>query len=403
MKTVYLFDALRTPRAKGKPDGALASLSPHELIGQLVAALRGRHGASALAAVQRLALGCVTQSGAQGGHVALMARSHAGLPDTAVATTLNNYCVSGMSALALAARNVAAGEEDLALAGGVECMSQSPFEGDRAPFYTDLALAAHLRFVSPPIVADLLATLHDITRDEIDAVTVDSHRRAGEAWAEGRYASTVVPMRRADGTRVERDEMIRPALTVADLARFTPAFGALGALGHDALLTASIPGLAEVRHLHGIAHCPPIADGAALLLLGSGERGDELGLRPRARIEAVSEANTDPLQPFAAGDACLHRLLARQGLALSDIGAIEYMEAFAAVPAKFLRTPGLDPGRVNGSGGHLAMGHPMGASGAILVTTLLAEMERRDVEWGVAVAHAVSGVGAATLLRRVAA
>jgi acetyl-CoA acetyltransferase len=210
-------------------------------------------------------------------------------------------------------------------------------------------------------------------------------------------------MRRADGTRVERDEMIRPALTVADLARFTPAFAALGALGHDALLTAWIPGLAEVRHLHGIAHCPPIADGAALLLLGSGERGAELGLRPRARIEAVSEANTDPLQPFAAGDACLHRLLARQGLALSDIGAIEYMEAFAAVPAKFLRTPGLDPGRVNGSGGHLAMGHPMGASGAILVTTLLAEMERRDVEWGVAVAHAVSGVGAATLLRRVAA
>ena len=400
MQATYLFDAVRTPRGKGKPEGALAGLTPYELVSQLVAALRRRNGDAALDAVERVALGCVTQVGPQGGHVALMARNHAGLPDTAVATTVNNYCVSGMSALALAGRGIATGEETLALAGGVESMSQAPFEGDRAAFFADFGLAAKLRYVSPPIVGDLLATLENLSRDELDAVTVDSHQRAGIAWAEGRYASTVVPMSRADGSVVERDELVRPKLTTADLSRFPPAFGALGAAGHDALLTAAIPGLQEVRHLHAVAHCPPIADGACLLLLGSRERGAALGLRPRARLAGATEVNTDPLRPFEAGLAAMQRLLQRAGLAARDLGAVEYMEAFAAVPAVFRRRALVDDAKVNGSGGHLAMGHPMGASGAILVTTLLAEMERRDVEWGVAVAHAVSGVGAAVLLQR---
>jgi acetyl-CoA acetyltransferase family protein len=400
MQAAYIFDAVRTPRGKGKPDGALAAVTPYELVAQLVEALRRRNGAAALAEVERVALGCVTQVGPQGGHVALMARSYAGLPDTAVATTLNNYCVSGMSATALAARGIATGEEGLALAGGVESMSQAPFEGDRAAFFADPALAARLRYVSPPIVGDLLATLEGLSREELDAVTVDSHRRAGLAWSEGRYGSSVVPVTRADGSVVERDELVRPGLSTADLARFQPAFGALGAQGHDALLTAAIPGLKEVSHLHSVAHCPPIADGACLLLLGSAARGAELGLRPRARIAGAAEVNTDPLQPFAAGLAAMQRLLRRANLAPRDLGAIEYMEAFAAVPATFRRRALVDDARVNASGGHLAMGHPMGASGAILVTSLLAEMERRDVEWGVAVAHAVSGVGAAVLLQR---
>ncbi len=401
MNDVLLFDALRTPRAKGKPDGALAGVTPYELIRQLADALRRRNGEAALAGVERIALGCVTQVGPQGGHVALMARSYAGLPDTAVATTLNNYCVSGMSALALAARAIATGEERLALAGGVESMSQAAFEGDRATFFSDPALAAQLRYVSPPIVGDLLATLEGLSRDELDAVTVDSHQRAGIAWNEGRYASTVVPIARTDGSVVDRDEMVRPKMTAADIARFGPAFGPLGALGHDALLTNAIPGLKEVQHLHAVPHCPPIADGAALLLLGSARRGAELGLRPRARIAAAMESSTDPLRPFAAGFDCMDRILARAGLAPRDLGAIEFMEAFAAVPATLRRRALFDAAQVNASGGHLAMGHPMGASGAILVTTLLAEMERRDVEWGLAVAHAVSGVGAAVLLQRV--
>lgn len=400
MQDVYIFDAIRTPRAKGKPDGSLAGVPPWELVGQLAGALRARTRGEALAAVERLALGCVTQAGPQGGHLALLSRVHAGLPGTAVAVTLNNYCVSGMSAIAAAARAVATGEERLALAGGVESMSQSAFEADGAPFFKDAALAAHFQYLSPPLVADWLATREGLTRADLDAVTVESHQRAGRAWAEGRYASTVIPVMRADGARVERDELFRPALATADLGRFPAAFAPLGTLGGEAFVADADRSLGGLKYLHAIPHCPPIADGAALALIGSRERGAEFGLRPRARIAAISEVNTDPLDPFAAGFAALERVLERAGLALADVGAIEFMEAFAAVAATFRRRHPAIAERSNESGGHLALGHPMGASGAILVATLLAEMERKDAEWGVAVAHAVSGVGCAVLLQR---
>jgi len=401
MPDIHVLDAVRTPRAKGKPDGSLASVPPWDLVGQLVHALRSRGSEAALAAVDRLALGCVTQAGPQGGHLALLSRIHAGLPDGAVAVTLNNYCVSGMSALAAAARAIATGEDRLALAGGVESMSQSAFEADGAPSYRDAELAAHLCYLVPPVVADWLATREGLTRVDLDEVTVASHQRAGRAWKEGRYATTVVPVARPDGVLVERDELVRPGLTPGDLERFPAAFAPLGALGAEALVNAADPALGGLRYLHAVPHCPPIADGAALVLIGTRERAAEFGLSSRARLAAAAEVNTDPLDPFAAGFAALERVLTRAGLVLQDVGAIEFMEAFAAVPATFRRRHPRAAERANESGGHLAMGHPMGASGAILVTTLLAEMERKDVEWGVAVAHAVSGVGAAVLLQRV--
>jgi len=400
MPDIHVLDAVRTPRGKGKPDGALAGVPPWDLVGQIASALRSRGAAKALVEVDRLVLGCVTQAGPQGGHLALLSRIHAGLPDTAVAVTLNNYCVSGMSALAAAARAVASGEDRLALAGGVESMSQAAFESDAAPFYRDAALAAHFRYLAPPVVADWLATREGLTRADLDEVTVASHQRAGGAWDEGRYATTVVPVTRPDGVLVERDELVRPALAAMDLARFPAAFAAFGALGAEAIVNAADPSLGALRYLHAVPHCPPIADGAALVLLGTRNRAAEFGLVSRARLAAVVELNTDPLDPFAAGFAALDRVLAGAGLALEDVGAIEFMEAFAAVPATFRRRYPQAAERANESGGHLAMGHPMGASGAILVATLLAEMERKDVEWGVAVAHAVSGVGAATLLQR---
>jgi acetyl-CoA C-acetyltransferase len=400
MPDTFLLDAVRSPRGKGKPDGSLACVSPWELVGQLVAALRERGANAALAAVDRFSLGCVTQAGPQGGHVALLSREHAGLPGTAVAVTLNNYCVSGMTALAGAARAIATGEDRLSLAGGVECMSQSAFESDRAPVFADSTLAAHFRYAPPPLVADWLATREGLTRAELDEVTVDSHRRAGQAWQHGHYASSVVPVTRPDGIRVERDELVRPALSVDDLARFPAAFAALAAQGAEAFVNAADPAMGGLRYLHAVPHCPPVADGAALLLLGTRERADEFGLRPRARLARIEEVSTDPLDPFAAGFVALDRVLSRAGLTLDDVGAIEFMEAFAAVPATFRRRHPRAARRANESGGHLAMGHPMGATGAILVTTLLAEMERKDVEWGLAVAHAVSGVGCAVLLQR---
>ncbi|HET9694900.1 MAG TPA: beta-ketoacyl synthase N-terminal-like domain-containing protein, partial [Steroidobacteraceae bacterium] len=257
MTDVHVFEALRTPRGKGKPDGSLATVPPWELFGQLVDAMRARGAAPALAGIERVALGCVTQVGPQAGHLALLARNHAQLPHAAVAVTLNNYCVSGMSAIAAAARAVANGEEHLALAGGVESMSQAPFEADAAPFYRDAALAAHFAYASPPLVADWLATRERLTRAELDEVTVRSHHRAAEAWDEGRYASTVVPVRRPDGTRIERDELFRPGLAVDDLARFPAAFAALGGMGGAAYVEAADPDLGGLRYLHAVPHCPP--------------------------------------------------------------------------------------------------------------------------------------------------
>jgi acetyl-CoA acetyltransferase family protein len=399
MQQVQLYDALRTPRAKGKPDGALASVPPWELVRQVIDALRQRGASEALNHVERIALGCVTQCGAQGGHLALLARACAGLPAEAVATTLNNYCVSGLSAVASAARAIAVGDEQLALAGGVESMSQAPFEADAAPMYRDATLAARFQYLAPPLVADWLASREGIGRDELDAVTVQSHQRAAQAWAGGRYASSVIAIERHEGGPCVRDELFRPGLGVADLARFPAAFAALGALGGEAWIREQQPGL-DLHYMHAVPHCPPIADGAALLLLGTAEAGERHGLRARAELAGVVELNADPLDPFAAGFAALQRLLDRAGLRLDDIGAIEFMEAFAAVPVLFRRRYPAAAERANQSGGHLALGHPMGASGAILLTTLLAEMERLDAEWGVAVAHAVSGVGCAALLRR---
>lgn len=398
MQAVHIYDAVRTPRTRGRPDGSLAQVPPWELVGQVVAALRSRApAATALDTVDRFTLGCVTQCGPQGGHLALVSRGCAGLPDTAVATTLNNYCVSGMSAVASAARAIAGGESGLALAGGVESMSQAPFEADAAPCYRDAGLAARIGYLAPPLVADWLATREGLTREELDSVTVESHGRAGRAWAEGRYAGSVVPVRRADGTTVERDELFRAALSVDDLARFAPAFAGLGGAAY---VDGLDPGAGGLRHLHAVPHCPPIADGASLVLLGDADAGDRCGLRSRARLAAWIEVNTSPREPFAAGFAALDRVLARTGLAPGDVGALEFMEAFAAVPATLRRRNPQAWERANPSGGHLALGHPMGASGAILVTTLLAEMERIDAEWGVAVAQAVSGVGCAVALQR---
>jgi acetyl-CoA acetyltransferase family protein len=399
MQQVQVYEALRTPRAKGKPDGALASVPPWELVSQTIDGLRQRGVAGALNHVERLALGCVTQCGVQGGHLALLARAAAGLPPSAAAITLNNYCVSGLSAVASVARAIALGDEQLALAGGVESMSQSPFEADAAPMYRDPALAARFQYLAPPLVADWLASREGIGRDELDAVTVLSHQRAAEAWTAGRYASSVVPIRRGDGEPCVRDELFRPGLGVTDLARFPAAFGALGALGGEAWIRQQEPQL-QLRYVHAVPHCPPIADGAALVLLGTAQAGKRHGLRSRAQLAGVVELNADPLDPFAAGFAALQRLLDRAGLQLADVGAIEFMEAFAAVPALFRRRFPAAAERSNLSGGHLALGHPMGASGAILLATLLSEMERLDVEWGVTVAHAVSGVGCAALLRR---
>lgn len=397
----YVYDAVRTPRGKGKEGGGLSAIAPHELVAQLIRALQARSGDDSLSDLAGLTLGCVGQVKSQGGNIALVSRLHAGLPDTTPAMTLNNFCVSGLTAAGLAAQAASAGEARLMLAGGVEMMSQVPFMGDKASYYADPAVAAALKFAPVALSADLMATREGFDKETLDAVVLRSHQRAAAAWAEGRHAAATIPVSGPDGAvALDRDELVRGDLTAEALAALPPAFKELGESGFDRMMLAETPGLSEIRHVHSVADCPGMADGAALALIGGAAAGGALGLAPKARILAWAEATGDPVAQLTAGFAAMEQVMAETGLALGDFDRIEFMEAFAAVPAKFEKDYGPDPDRVNVNGGHLAMGHPMGATGAVLLAALVHELERIGGGRGLVVAHGGSGTGSAMIVER---
>lgn len=381
---VYLYDAVRTPRGKARPDGGLAELSPQELVRQQATALAARCGEIA-ATPDALLLGCVTQVGAQGGHIALVSKLHAGLPAGTAAHSLNNYCVSGLSAIGQAVAKVASGEATHILAGGVESMSASPFLSDRACFYTNDELAPRARFVPPVLGADRLAHAEDIGRAELDAAALASQQRAAAAEADPALQASRI----ATGA-LTREECIRPQTSAESLAAAPAAFGELQAQYAEALEGATF------EPLHSIAHAPPICDGAGLALVG----GEGLGIAPRARVVAFAESGGDPAASLTAGFAAMDKALIRAGLALADMDRIEFMEAFAVTIAKFRRDRDVDAARVNVSGGHLAKGHPMGASGAILTSTLLDALDACNGRYGLVVLTGAMGVGAAMVVER---
>lgn len=402
MAEVYVFDAVRTPRGKGRPGGSLANVAAPDLVKNLITALKDRNGADSVNAADLLALGAVTQVGDQGGHVALATRIQADLPDTMAAATLNNFCISGLSAIIEGTRRVITGEAGLALAGGVESMSRIPFLADKAPFYEDLALARRMGWVPVGIAADLLAARRGVSRQALDDITLLSHRRAAKAWADGLYADHVIAVHDAEGNlALAHDENIRDFGDGKKLAAMPTVFGEMGKLGFDDILHERHPDLAPLPHIHSIAHCPPISDGAGMSLIGSLEAGAAHGLKPKARIRAFAEVTADPVLQLTAGLSAMDIALERAGLTLADMGAIEFMESFAVVPAMFLQERAPDPEKVNVLGGHLGMGHPMGASGAILVASLLASMKHTDSDLGVVVTTGGVGVGAAMVLERV--
>jgi acetyl-CoA C-acetyltransferase len=381
---VFLYDAVRTPRGKARPDGGLAALSPQELVRSQATALATRCGAFA---PEALILGCVTQSGTQGGHIAMLAKLHAGLPDACAAHSLNNYCASGLSAIGQAVAKVASGEIAVALAGGVESMSSAPFLGDRAGFYTNDELPPRTRFVPPVLAADRLAHAEGITRAELDAVALASQQKAAAAEGDAALQASRIPTGALTG-----EECIRPQTTAESLAAAPAAFAELQAQYAGALEGATF------APLHAVAHAPPICDGAGLALVGA----EGLGPKPRARVLAFAESGGDPAASLTAGFAAMDKLLARTGLALGDMDRIEFMEAFAVTIAKFLRDRGADPARVNVGGGHLAKGHPMGASGAILTSSLLDALDACSGRYGLVVLTGAMGVGAAMLVERLA-
>jgi acetyl-CoA C-acetyltransferase/acetyl-CoA acyltransferase len=382
---IYLYDAVRTPRGKARSDGGLAGLSPQELVRQQVAALAARCGDMA-ANPDALLLGCVTQSGAQGGHIAMLAKLHAGLPDTTAAHSINNYCASGLSAIGQAVAKIASGEASYVLAGGVESMSGTPFLGDGAAFYANDELPPRARFVPPVLAADRLANAEGITRAELDAVALASQQKAATTETDAALQQSRIAAGPLTG-----EECIRPQTSAESLAAASPAFGELQQQYAGALEGATF------APLHSIAHAPPICDGAGLALVG----GAGLGPHPRARVVAFAESGGDPAASLTAGFAAMDKVLARTGLTLADFDRIEFMEAFAVTIAKFLRDRDVDPARVNVSGGHLAKGHPMGASGAILTSTLLDALDACGGRYGLVVLTGAMGVGAAMVVERV--
>lgn len=380
--TVYIHDAVRTPRGKARPDGALAGETPHGLVVQLIDGLEARGRDPRV--IDQLTLGCVGQVGAQGGGIGMIAKTAARLPDDSVVHTLNNFCASGLSAIGLAANAIIAGQADRALAGGVEMMSRVPFMADHADYYTSTELEPRLRFIPAALAADLLAEREGITRAELDACTEISQRRA--ALAED--ASPALTASRVPVAGLTREEPIR--LTTPDrLAGLSTAFDAWGREYAGALD-------GPVVHHHTLAHAPPIVDGAALALVSRSEAG------ARARIVAYAESGGDPRASLTADMAAMDKVLARAGLTLADIDRIEFMEAFAVTIAKFLRDWDVDGDRVNVSGGHLAKGHPMGATGAVLTSTLLDVLDAADGRLGLVVCTGAQGVGAAMVVERIA-
>lgn len=384
MTDVFLYDAVRTPRGKARPDGGLADLSPQELVRTQIAALKDRCGGAAGKA-EALLLGCVTQSGAQGAHIALISKLHSGLDDSLSAHTINNYCASGLSAIGHAVAMVGSGQADAVLAGGVEMMSRTPFMSDQASYYSDQTLPQRARYIPPVLAADRLASAEGLARGALDAVALASQQKAAAADADPQLQRSRIATGKLSG-----EECIRPTTTAESLAAAAPAFGALQADFAGAL------GDARFDPLHTLAHAPPICDGAALALVGGAGTGE----RPRARVLAYAESGGDPEASLTAGLAAMDKVLARTGLTLGQIDRIEFMEAFAVTIAKFLRDRQPDTARVNVGGGHLAKGHPMGATGAILTSTLLDALDAASGSLGLVVATGATGVGAAMIVER---
>lgn len=400
--SAYLYDALRTVRGKGNKKGALAGITPTHLLVSLLDELRERHDLDTTQ-VEDLILGCVTQVMDQGANIAKTAAQHSGYGDHLCGVTLNRFCGSGLEAINQAAAYVASGFKDLALAGGVESMSRVKMGSDGGAMAMDPAVAMPGHFVPQGISADLIASKYGYSRRDADAFAAESQRRAAHAQTNCYFSKSRIPVKDINGiTVLDRDENIRPETTVDTLGGLDPSFAMMGAMGgFDAVAIDRYPEVETIDHIHHAGNSSAIVDGAALALVGSREAGERLGLKPRARIRSMAVYGTDPTM-MLVGPAPASRLaLKKAGMTREDIDLYEVNEAFAVVPLRFMDDLGVPHDRVNVNGGAIAMGHPLGATGAMLLGTLLDELERRDLSTGLVTLCIGGGMGIATILERV--
>ncbi|AXC49110.1 acetyl-CoA C-acetyltransferase [Paracoccus suum] len=403
MTDAYIFDAARTPRGKGRADGGLHEVTSLALSARLLNAMKERSGLEGHA-VEDVIWGNVTQVMEQGGCLARSAVLASDLDESIPGLSVNRFCASGMEAVNLAANQIKGGAGQAYLAGGVEMMGRVAMGSDGAAIAVDPSLAMKTYFVPQGISADIIATEYGFTREEADKLAVESQRRAKQAWDEGRFAKSIVPALDQNGlTILERDEYMRPETTMESLAALKPAFKDMGEAmpGFDKVAMLKYPHLDRIEHIHHAGNSSGIVDGAAAVLVGSKEWGEAMGLNPRARIRATAKIGTDPTIMLTGPVPVTEKILRDSGMSIGDIDLFEVNEAFAAVVLRFMQAFQVDPARVNVNGGAMAMGHPLGATGAIIIGTLLDELERQDKEVGLATLCIASGMGAATMIERV--
>ncbi|WP_460800904.1 acetyl-CoA C-acetyltransferase [Microbacterium sp. GXF6406] len=402
MTDAYIYDAVRTPRGKNK-GGALHATKPVDLVVALIDAIRDRNPGLDANEIDDIVLGVVSPVGEQGGDIARTAALVAELPESVAGVQINRFCASGLEAVNLAAQKVASGFEDLVLAGGVESMSRVPIGSDGGAYAQDPTTAYDNYFVPQGIGADLIATIEGFTREDVDAFAARSQERAETAWQEGRFAKSIVPVRDMNGvTLLETDEHRRPESTVESLGQLPASFATVGAqAGFDAVALQKYHAVERIEHVHGPGNSSGIVDGAALMLIGSRAAGETAGLTPRARIIATAVTGSEPTIMLTGPTPATQKALDRAGLTVDDIDLFELNEAFAAVVMKWQKDLGIPDERVNVNGGAIAMGHPLGATGAMILGTLLDELERQGLKRGLATLCVGAGMGIATIIERV--
>ncbi len=401
MPEAFIFDAIRTPRGRGKKDGSLHEVKPVDLLAGMLEALRHRHNFDT-AEVDDVVMGCVSPVGEQGGCIAKTAALKAGWDVRAAGVQINRFCASGLEAVNLAAQKVASGWEDLVVAGGVESMSRVPIGADGSAWAQDPRTNLATAFVPQGIGADLIATLEGFTRDDVDAYALLSQQRAAAAQQAGHFARSVVPVTDAIGLPLlDQDEYPKPRTTREALAALKPAFADMGAMGFDAVAISRYPQVERITHVHTAGNASGIVDGAAAVLVGNARKGRELGLTPRARVVAVALSGADPTIMLTGPMPAARKALAKAGLTVDDIDLFEVNEAFAVVPMRFMKEMKVPHDKVNVNGGAIALGHPLGATGAMLLGTLIDELERRQLKRGLVTLCVGGGMGIATIVELV--
>ena len=403
MPDAYIFDHVRTPRGKGKKDGSLHEVTPIRLAAQMLEAIRDRNKGLDTREVEDVILGCVTPVGEQGTNIARTAVMVAGYDESVPGVQINRFCASGLEAVNMAAAKVMSGQSPMAIGGGVESMSRVPMASDGGAWPVDPAVAMPTYFVPQGISADLIATKYGISRDDADAYAVESHKRAVKAWEEGRFANSVVPVNDILGIPLlSRDEMIRTDVSMQSLGALNPSFADMGkTYGFDGVALQKYPEVERINHVHTPGNSSGIVDGAAAVLIGTKEAGEKAGLKPRARIKSFASIGSEPTIMLTGPSFAAERALAKAGMKKEDLDLWELNEAFSSVVLRFMDVLNVPHDKINVNGGAIAMGHPLGATGAMVLGTLLDEMERRGAGTGLVTLCIGAGMGTATILERV--